>query len=351
MNDAFPPTPQAARARLAALDPQAYAATRNHLDGAVSRLSPYVTHGFVTLPEVWAGTGCQPAGHKWTQELGWRAFFRHAWQHRGDAIFASLHEGPLPDAAYARELPDDLREGRTGVPVIDHAVRSLYATGWLHNHVRLWLAAYLVHERQVHWRSGADWLYTHLLDGDLASNHLSWQWVAGTGSSKPYRFDADNVRRFAPPSWHAEAPPGPRVTEPAARSQPPCPTQAPDASQVAGRDVWLVHAWSLADPPPDRTAIAVLDADFHARWPWSDARWRFVGARLQALGMPVWWAPAASVVHALAAARSVRAIADPHARELIAGATCDEPMLFSEVDQPCRSFSQWWRRARLLPAG
>ncbi|MFX7866419.1 FAD-binding domain-containing protein, partial [Acinetobacter baumannii] len=81
--------------------------------------------------------------------------------------------------AYAAEVPLDVREGRTGVPVVDEAVRVLYRTGLLHNHARMWLASYLVHLRKLHWRAGADWLYGHLLDGDLASNHLSWQWVAG----------------------------------------------------------------------------------------------------------------------------------------------------------------------------
>jgi len=67
----------------------------------------------------------------------------------------------------------------------------------------MWLASYVVHMRKVHWRTGADWLHGHLLDGDLASNHLSWQWVAGTGSSKLYIFNADNVARYAPASWHS----------------------------------------------------------------------------------------------------------------------------------------------------
>ncbi len=77
------------------------------------------------------------------------------------------------------------------------------ATGMLHNHARMWLASYVVHVRKVHWRAGADWLYGHLLDDDLASNHLSWQWVAGTGSTKPYFFNADNVARYAPTAWHS----------------------------------------------------------------------------------------------------------------------------------------------------
>ncbi|GAC1670199.1 MAG: hypothetical protein NVS9B2_15880 [Steroidobacteraceae bacterium] len=203
MDEAFAPrlaptvvhTLAAAQARIAAVRPAAYARTRNALDGAVSQLSPYITHGFVTLAEVLAGVAKRHARgvqHKFVYELGWRAYFRHVWQHRGDGILQSLREGPLPDAAYARELPADIRQACTGVPVVDEAIRTLYATGMLHNHARMWLASYVVHLRKVHWRTGADWLYVHLLDGDLASNHLSWQWVAGTGSSKPYLFNADN---------------------------------------------------------------------------------------------------------------------------------------------------------------
>lgn len=180
------PTLAAARARISAVRPAAYARTRNALNGAVSGLSPYITHGFVTLAEVVAGVSARGAldvQHKFVYELGWREFFRHVWQHRGDAILRSIHEGPLPEEVYAKELPADIRQGATGVPVVDMAVRELYATGTLHNHARMWLASYVVHLRKVHWRAGADWLYAHLLDGDLASNHLSWQWVAGTGSA------------------------------------------------------------------------------------------------------------------------------------------------------------------------
>ena len=188
MDETFGPTLAAAQARIAAVRPAAYARTRNALDGAVSGLSPYTTHGFVTLTDVLAGVASRHAlsvQHKFVFELGWRAYFRHVWQHHGDVILRSLHDGPLPDEAYARELPADIREGCTGVPVVDEAVRTLHATGTLHNHARMWLASYVVHVRKVHWRCGADWLYGHLLDGDLASNHLSWQWVAGTGAATP----------------------------------------------------------------------------------------------------------------------------------------------------------------------
>ena len=176
----FEPTRQAGLARLAAFDPVAYARSRNHLDGTVSRLSPYITHGLLTVPEVWNQVQQRhriDTTHRFAIELGWREYFHHAWRHDGDAIFQSLHPGPLPDEAYSRTLPEDVCAARTGVPVIDQAVSTLVRSGWLHNHARLWLASYLVHVRKIHWRVGADWMFGHLLDGDLASNHLSWQWV------------------------------------------------------------------------------------------------------------------------------------------------------------------------------
>ena len=191
---------------MASIDPVAYAQTRNALEGAVTRLSPHITHGFLSLRDVLRAIHDRhplTPSHKLVFELAWRAYFQHVWEHEGDGIFESLHEGPLPDGVYASSLPLDIRQARTGVPAIDLAVRILYSTGYLHNHARMWLASYIIHVRRIHWKVGADWLYGHLLDGDLASNHLSWQWVAGTGSSKPYVFNADNVAKFAPVDWHS----------------------------------------------------------------------------------------------------------------------------------------------------
>jgi len=380
----FAPTLAAAQSRITAVRPAAYARTRNSLDGAVSGLSPYITHGFVSLTDVLAGVASNQtidAQHKFVFELGWRAYFRHVWQHRGDAILHSLHEGPLPDHAYARELPADIRQGCTGVPVIDEAVRVLYATGMLHNHARMWLASYVVHVRKVHWRAGADWLYGHLLDGDLASNHLSWQWVAGTSSAKPYLFNADNVARYAPAPWHspgsvvdtsyealdsiARQPFQPqhrkRVTptgalplaDPPLASEPPVElgTTAPSAAAATGRDVWLVHPWSLgelpAQLPADTAVIGIFMADFHRAWPWSDRRWKFVGSRMAELASQRWYGDATTIGSVLAGARSVRSIDEPHlAPWLTRWAECKAaPALFPDVDRRCDSFSQWWTRA------
>ena len=380
-SSASAPTRAAALARIAAVQPAAYARSRNAIEGAVTQLSPYITHGLVTLPEVLAGVASRhrlAVQHKFVFELGWREFFRHVWAHRGDAILQSLHAGPLPDDAYAQELPADIRQARTGVPAIDAAVRALYATGTLHNHARMWLASYVVHLRKVHWRAGADWLYAHLLDGDLASNHLSWQWVAGTGSSKPYLFNAENVARYAPAAWRSVgsvidrsydaldaiarsrwAAPTPDscdsdgVDEPEARSR-PLETHAavvPRALDVAGRDVWLVHPWALDEPPRDLPVgslrLGLLLSDFHAAWPWSPARWAFVVARMAELAPLCWYGSRNEVAQALAGARSVHAQVDPHVDALLPANVIRHaaPHLFARVERKCDSFSQWWTSA------
>jgi deoxyribodipyrimidine photo-lyase len=385
---ALAPTLSEAHARIAAVRPSAYARTRNAIDGAVSGLSPYITHGFVALTDVLAGVTARHAldvQHKFVFELGWRAYFRHVWQHRGDGILRSLHDGPLPDDAYARELPDDIRQGRTGVPAVDQAVHALHAAGTLHNHARMWLASYVVHVRKVHWRAGADWLYGHLLDGDLASNHLSWQWAAGTGSGKPYLFNADNVARYAPAPWHstgtvidtsydalermarqpARLTAAQALREPAAAAILPSPVEpglsteppgdlgcvAPSAASAAGRDVWLVHPWRLGDLPAalpaDTLVIGVFVADFHRAWPWSERRWRFVCSRMAEIAPLRWHADAAAIGAALQSARSVRSIDEPHLSPWLARwANCEAaPALFPAVDPCCDSFSRWWTRA------
>jgi deoxyribodipyrimidine photo-lyase len=382
--DLFPPTRVAALARIHAIRPADYARSRNAIEGAVTHLSPYITHGLVSLPEVLAGVLARhqlAAQHKFVFELGWRAYFRHVWQHRGASILESLHEGPLPSACYAPLLPADIRHAVTGVPVIDIAVRTLYATGYLHNHARMWLASYIVHVRKVHWRVAADWLYSHLLDGDLASNHLSWQWVAGTGSRKPYLFNAENVARYAPTAWHSPGSvvdqsyevldqlardpqrngsatnisfDGPSVwTEPPVSAVPPaeCGWIAPEGRELEGRDVWLVHPWNLgalpASLPEGAVVVGILLNEFHQAWPWSERRWRFVTSRMSDIVTVRWQGDAAAIGTALRGARSVGSVAEPHLNPWLPRlAACEAaPALFPEVDRCCDAFSPWWTRA------
>ena len=390
MSTLFPPSLEAAHARLDAVDAAAYARSRNHIDGAVTRLSPYLTHGLLTLPEAYqaihARTPLEPQG-KLVFEFGWREYHHHVWAHRGARIHQSLHAGLLDDARYANQMPEDVRQAATGIPAIDEAVRTLYATGYLHNHARMWLASYLVHLRKVHWHVGASWMLAHLLDGDLASNHLSWQWVAGTGSTKPYLFNADNVARYAPAAWHS---PGTVIDtsyetldavarssktllghaptqhsrlaateEPALFAAPPAHLgfTAPQPHALVGKDVWLVHPWSLGRRPPgvpaDALCISIVVAECHQPTPWSALRWGFVGQRMADMGSSRWFAPAESMCAALAGARCVHLLDDmhlgtfPQQLQALAHRIHPKPLLFEAVDRLCPSFSGWWKRTRI----
>lgn len=191
---------QAAEKLLARIDPVKYSKTRNYLDGAITRLSPYLRHGVLTLDEVRV-SALQRAGkaaEKLVNELGWRDYWQRVYQQIGDGVWKdreSYKTGFRP-ADYALELPDDIHTGKTGLACLDAFSHELRATGFLHNHVRMWVASYIVHWRQVRWQAGASWFLEHLLDGDPASNNLSWQWVASTFSTKPYFFNRENIDQF-----------------------------------------------------------------------------------------------------------------------------------------------------------
>ena len=194
---------KAAELALTRLDPSRYRRSRNFLDGAVTGLSPYVRHGVLGLAEfkrlVLGRVRDWNEAEKLISELGWRDFWQRVWLQRGDAIWTELEPlktGHPPDS-YASELPLDLAEGRTGLACIDGFQQQLVGSGWLHNHGRLWLAAYVVHWRRLRWQVGARWFLQHLLDGDPASNNLSWQWVASSFSQKPYIFNRENLERYA----------------------------------------------------------------------------------------------------------------------------------------------------------
>lgn len=193
---------RAAEALLEQIDPVRYAATRNFLAGAVTRLSPYLRHGVLSLAEVrdvaLRKVDATWKAAKWINELGWRDYFRRVYDVVGGCVWRDLEplKTGLAPSDYVDALPADIAAGETGLACIDAFSRELRTTGYLHNHARMWLAAYVVHFRRVRWQAGARWFLTHLLDGDPASNNLSWQWVASAFSHKPYIFNRDNLEKY-----------------------------------------------------------------------------------------------------------------------------------------------------------
>ena len=191
----------AALVKLATLDAAAYGQTRNHLDGAVSGLSPYIRHGVLTLAEVRdhaLRTTRRDKVEKFVNELCWRDYWQRVYRVIGEGVWQDLepYKTGLRASDYALELPDDILLAQTESLCINEMIRRLYETGHLHNRLRMYLAAYVVHWRRVRWQAGAAWFLEHLLDGDPASNNLSWQWVASTFGSKPYIFNAENMAKY-----------------------------------------------------------------------------------------------------------------------------------------------------------
>lgn len=192
----------AALARLAAIEPERYGRTRNFLDGAVTGLGPYLRHGVLSLAEVWRRARAladSPArAAKFASELAWRDYWQRLYEQWGGGVWQDREEYKTGWQAsdYAPELPADITHGETGLACMDVFSRQLRETGYLHNHARMWFAAYVVHWRRVRWQAGARWFLTHLLDGDPASNNLSWQWVASTFSHKPYFFNRENLEKY-----------------------------------------------------------------------------------------------------------------------------------------------------------
>jgi deoxyribodipyrimidine photo-lyase len=191
---------------------------RPDLEGT-SRLSPHLHFGELSPRQVWhdvrsatAASG-QKGADALLRQLYWRDFSTYLLYH-----FPRLPDEPLREEFRQFPWTDDpegleaWQRGRTGYPIVDAGMRQLWATGWMHNRVRMIVASFLVKDLLVPWQAGADWFLDTLVDADLANNSASWQWVAGCGTdAAPYfrifnpvlqgkKFDpmGDYVRRWVP---------------------------------------------------------------------------------------------------------------------------------------------------------
>ncbi|HLI53285.1 MAG TPA: deoxyribodipyrimidine photo-lyase [Acidimicrobiales bacterium] len=206
-----PPGEAAGMARLgrfAAEGLDGYGARRDRLDlDATSRLSPYLRFGCVHPRQVLSLLDLSRPGHgRLGAELCWRDFFADVLHHRPDAARepyrAEWRHFEVDTGPGAESRFEAWAEGRTGYPVVDAAMRHLAAEGWMPNRARMVTASFLVKDLHLDWRTGARWFMRHLADGDLASNQLNWQWVAGCGTDAAPFFRVFNPvaqgRRFDP---------------------------------------------------------------------------------------------------------------------------------------------------------
>lgn len=189
--------------RIEAADARKYEKTRNFINGAVTYLSPFIARGVIQLPQIKqivVPKFGRYVTEKLIQELAWREFFQRVWQHKGSAIFSDLKQDQ--ENVKHRQIPTKIVSANTGIEAIDKAISQLYQTGYMHNHARMYTAMLTCNIAKSHWHMPAKWMYYHLLDGDLASNMLSWQWVAGSFSSKKYYANQDNINKYAGTQQH-----------------------------------------------------------------------------------------------------------------------------------------------------
>jgi deoxyribodipyrimidine photo-lyase len=179
------------------IDPISYSRSRNFLNGKVTMLSPYLTHGVISLNQVKKSV---LAKYKYSQveklifELAWKEYFLRVWENKKDEIWTDIKR---PQDSTNELISKNILEAKTGIQGIDNQILQLYEMGYMHNHARMWTASISTNIAKSHWVLPSKWLYYHLLDGDLASNTLSWQWVAGTFSSKKYFANQENINKYA----------------------------------------------------------------------------------------------------------------------------------------------------------
>jgi deoxyribodipyrimidine photo-lyase len=201
-----------------------------------SRLSAHLHFGTVSVREIWknlrerqeatSSTKERKEIEVYLKELGWREFAYHLLYH-----FPFTPERPLREKFAAFPWVKDevqlraWQRGLTGYPIVDAGMRELWKTGWMHNRVRMIVASFLVKDLRISWFEGARWFWDTLVDADLASNSMGWQWAGGCGADaapyfrvfNPYlqgaKFDADGdyVKRWVPelaklPSEYIHAP-------------------------------------------------------------------------------------------------------------------------------------------------
>ncbi len=194
----FPTKIEDINARISAIDPILYAKTRNYTDGNVSYLSPYLSRGVISLNHI-----AQEIKQKklpfneiesYIKELAWREYYQRVWNNLKDDIFQDIFSEQLQVERIG--IPSQILKAEIGIQSVNKSIQNLIETGYMHNHQRMYLSSIICNIGRYHWKIPAQWMYYYLLDADLASNSLSWQWIAGSFSQKKYFANQENINTF-----------------------------------------------------------------------------------------------------------------------------------------------------------
>ena len=274
------------------INPIQYARYRNFLQGSVSYLGPFITHGVIspkTVATVVLKKYSIADSEKLLSELCWREFFQRVWQNKDQAIFADLRFSQA--GVVSDQIPTAITAAQTGIHALDQSIEDLINTGYMHNHARMWIASVAGNIAKTHWYQPAKWMHYHLLDGDLASNSLNWQWIVGAFSHKKYYANQQNLNKFSGTKQSntfldvdyedfgtLEIPPVLNERSPLTlNNQFPASTTEPITDE--NQTVLLYSIWNL-DPlwRAEESAQRVLwiDPQMHEEFPLSPKRWEFI---------------------------------------------------------------------------
>ena len=278
-------TPHATRLfglhRLANFLPRAaqhYGQLRNFDEGPgarqhVSVLSPWISRRLITESEVISQVLThhpEPECHPFLKEVLWRGYWRSYLEQR-PSLWTSYRQmlanrAPAQDRRYHRAI-----SGESGIDVFDEWVRELRSEAYLHNHARLWFASLWIHTLKLPWQWGAAWFLEQLLDGDAASNTLSWRWVAGLHTKgKAYAASPENIAKFTRHRLQPQLPHGactpvdeteayPQIVPQLAPELAPQAVGPDDGILFLGDDLSLDRFAALVSHPPSAAAWVAAD--------------------------------------------------------------------------------------------
>jgi deoxyribodipyrimidine photo-lyase len=365
--------------KIDSLDPVKYEKTRNFMNGAVSYLSPYFTHGVIShkmVADIVIKKFGKNASQKFVQELAWGEYFYRVWEAKNEAIFDDLKH---PQQGVESSLiSENILQAKTGTKAIDAGIVKLYETGYMHNHCRMWVASVVCNVAKTGWWEPAKWMYYYLLDGNLASNTLSWQWVAGSFSSKKYWANQENLNKYDPQNSQRggfldvkyedfEGMSVPSVLE--NRIELNLQTELPKVKDLVlenknGQDLWLYHPWML-DPElkfsneVNPVKILILEPSHFNRFPISSKRMMFIlDLALQIEGLQVFVGEIENLIEELKTklgdvpknVYSIKCPATNHWQESVELATKlklqNREFIFPEVADYYPSFFKFWERCQ-----
>lgn len=294
--------------KVRSFDAVKYSKSRNFLDGEVSMLSPYITHGVITIDEIVKLSlkhhSLAKAESRY-KELLRREYFVQVHYRKQQDIMRDI-EPDKTNIPKQELLPRQVVDKTFESQRVNQCILQLETTGYLHNHQRMRLASYMTHRQKLHRKKCADWTYYHFLDGELGSNHLSRQRVQSTFSGKPYYMNEENLNhygKYTDPHYRGSYEDvAVRLFDPLRTSQVEGSddvheTLKTDLSQIIPHsDLPHITSYQTVLTPRDfhptkiqnpDTTLCFLDEEFCAQHPRSHKRIQFVTAYCALYGIPL----------------------------------------------------------------